>query len=96
VRRENEQPLVHVEGGGAVHPTRLKQLPDAKRLSALPVLKEPLSRLRKRLVHVSSSSYDMHVSSSSYDMHVSSSSYDMHVSSSSYDMHTALQARRIS
>ncbi len=49
MRRENEQPLVHVEGGGAVHPTRLKQLPDAKRLSALPSLKEPLSRLRKRL-----------------------------------------------
>ena len=49
MRRENEQPLVQVEGGGAVHPTRLKQLPDAKRLSALPALKEPLSKLRKRL-----------------------------------------------
>jgi len=49
VRRENEQPLVRVEGGGAVHPTRLKLLPDAKRLSALPVLKESLSKMRQRI-----------------------------------------------
>ncbi len=102
MRRENEQPLVHVEGGGAVHPTRLKQLPDAKRLSALPVLKEPLSRLRKRLAPQERTKKEIAcdighypgkknciVSSSSCDMHVSSSSYDMHVSSSSYDMHVS-------
>jgi hypothetical protein len=49
VRRENEQPLVHVQGGGAVHPTRLKKMPEAKRLSSLPPIKEPLSNLRRRL-----------------------------------------------
>ena len=49
MRHENEQPLVPVEGGGAVHPTRLKLLPDAKRLSALPAVKEPLSKLRMRV-----------------------------------------------
>ena len=49
VRRENEQPLVQLQGGGAVHPTRLKKIPDSKRLSTLPAVKEPLSKLRQRL-----------------------------------------------
>ena len=50
MRRENEQPLVEIQGGGAVHPTRLKLMPESKRLSALPAVKEPLSKLRERLL----------------------------------------------
>ena len=49
MRRENEQPLVQMVGGGAVHPTRLQRLEEAKGLKDLPAVKAPLSKLQQRL-----------------------------------------------
>ena len=47
VRLENGQSLVHVSGGGLIHPTRLKHtVRQAKLLGTVPGPKEPVSKLR--------------------------------------------------